>query len=99
MEFNSGFKGLTRVVGVAVGCLLPQPQTMNEKRVCACKWRQIVGMEEEYVGKVAARQKGGGCVDSFTDSNIMIYFIFDFLFMTKSMVLMFASPCTIIPLK
>jgi hypothetical protein len=41
-------------------------------------------MEKEYGGKVATRQKGGRmCVDSFTDSNIMIYFIFDFLVMTK----------------
>jgi hypothetical protein len=31
-------KGLTWVVGVAVGCMLPHPRTMNEKRVCACKW-------------------------------------------------------------
>jgi hypothetical protein len=42
-------------------------------------------MEKEYVGKVAARQMGGGriCVDSFTDSNVMIYFTYDYHSMTK----------------
>jgi hypothetical protein len=41
-----------------------------------------VGMEKEYGGKEAGRQKKGKriCVDSFTDSNIIIYFIFYFIF-------------------